>query len=267
MKTKICFLVFICAVTLSACGETSSSNTIRIAGSTSMEKLSNTMAESFMIDNPDVLITTEFIGSSSGIESVQNKTVNIGNSSRALTEKEKSGGAFENIVALDGIAVIMNNSTACNLTFEELKKIYSGEIKNLKELGKSDIGIVVIGREAGSGTRDAFESLLGVKNKCKYANELDSTGAVLAKVSATEGSVGYVSLDVLNDSVTAIELNNVEPSEENIRNGTYPLSRPFIMATNGKISEQDALTQKFFKYINSDKGQKIIKKVGLVTVK
>ena len=125
----------------------------------------------------------------------------------------------------------------------------------------------MVGREAGSGTRDAFEEILELKNECAYANELDSTGAVMAKVASTPGAIGYVSLDVLDDSVTALKIDGVEPTEQNIKDDKYLLSRPFIMATKGEISQQNELVKAWFDYIESDAGQKIIQKVGLITVK
>ena len=244
------------------------SGSISMAGSTSMEKLANALSEGFMNDNPDVTVTAEFIGSSAGIESVSNGSVDIGNASRELKDSELSQGLEANVVAIDGIAVIVNKS--CNMdsiSKDDLCKVYTGEIKNWNALGGSDDPIVVIGREAGSGTRDAFEELLELADKCQYAGELDSTGAVLTKVASTPGAIGYISLDVLDDSVTALRLEGTEPTEENIKAGKYLLSRPFIMATKGKISEQNEQVQAWFDYINSDEGQKIIKSVGLISAK
>ena len=239
------------------------SGTIKMAGSTSMEKLANALSESFMAENPKVSVTAEFIGSSAGIEAVTSGSSNIGNSSRALKDSEKSAGIAENIVAIDGIAVIVNKGSAEELTKDQLVSIYKGETKNWSDVGASGGAIVVVGREAGSGTRDAFE----LKNECAYANELDSTGAVMAKVASTPGAIGYVSLDVLDDSVTALKIDGVEPTEQNIKNDKYLLSRPFIMATKGEISQQNELVKAWFDYIESDAGQKIIQKVGLITVK
>ena len=152
-----------------------------------------------------------------------------------------------------------------NLTKDQLAKIYTGQITNWKDLGGQDEAIVVIGREAGSGTRGAFEELLGIEEQCQYAQELNETGAVLAKVAKTSGSIGYVSLDVLDDTVSPLQLDGVEPSEKTVKDGSYALQRPFVMATNGKISEQSKQVQAVFDFINSDDGQKIIEKVGLVT--
>lgn len=243
------------------------SGTIKMAGSTSMEKLANALSESFMAENPKVSVTAEFIGSSAGIEAVTSGSSNIGNSSRALKDSEKSAGIAENIVAIDGIAVIVNKGSAEELTKDQLVSIYKGETKNWSDVGASGGAIVVVGREAGSGTRDAFEEILELKNECAYANELDSTGAVMAKVASTPGAIGYVSLDVLDDSVTALKIDGVEPTEQNIKNDKYLLSRPFIMATKGEISQQNELVKAWFDYIESDAGQKIIQKVGLITVK
>lgn len=243
------------------------SGTIKMAGSTSMEKLANALSESFMAEHPRVSVTAEFIGSSAGIESVAGGKTDIGNSSRSLKDSEKNAGIAENIVAIDGIAVIANKEAAADLTKEQLAKIYKGEIKNWSQVGGTDNPIVVVGREAGSGTRDAFEELLEIENKCAYANELDSTGAVMAKVAAIPGAIGYVSLDVLNDSVTTVKIDGVEPTEDNIKAGDYLLSRPFIMATNGEIDAQNDLVKAWFAYIESDAGQEVIKKVGLITVK
>ena len=237
------------------------SGTVTLAGSTSMEKLANAMNEAFMEKYPNVSAT----GSSAGIESLEAGSVDIGDASRALSDDEKSQGIVENIVAIDGIAVITDTAnTITDIKSEDLAKVYTGEITNWKDLGGPDEQIVVIGREAGSGTRDAFEELMDVKDSCKYAQELDSTGAVLAKVAATPGAVGYVSLDVLDDTVNGLKINSVEPTEDNILAGDYVLQRPFVMATKGEISEQSKQVQAYFDFINSADGQNVIKSVGLI---
>lgn len=241
------------------------SGTITLAGSTSMEKLCEAMSESFMEAYPNVTVTAEYTGSGAGLESLAAGSVDIGNASRNLKDEEKSSGAVENVVAIDGIAVITDkDNKATKLSKEDLTKIYTGEITNWSELGGADESIVVIGREAGSGTRDAFEELLEIADECNYAQELDSTGAVLAKVAATPGAIGYVSLDVVDDTVATVALDGVEPTEENILAGKYLLSRPFVMATKGEISEQSELVQAWFDYIKSDAGQEVIKGVGLI---
>lgn len=245
--------------------EESLTGTISLAGSTSMEKLCEAMSESFMADNQGITVTVEYVGSGAGIESLSKGSVDIGNSSRNLKPEELSNGCVENVVALDGIAVIVDkNNGVTDISSENLKKLYTGEIKNWKELGGADEAVVVIGREAGSGTRDAFEELLELKDKCDYAQQLDSTGAVLAKVASTPGAIGYVSLDVVDDSVVSVSIDSVEANEQNILAGKYLLSRPFVMATKGDVSSQNELVQKWFEYVNSEKGKEIIKKVGLI---
>lgn len=241
------------------------SGKITLAGSTSMEKLANAMAEAFMEKYPNVTVAPEFTGSGAGLESLAKGTVDIGDASRALSDDEKAGGAVENIVAIDGIAVITDSENAVSdITSEQLAQIYTGEITNWSDLGGADEQIVVIGREAGSGTRDAFEEINDVKDACKYAQELDSTGAVLAKVAATPGAIGYVSLDVVDDTVKALQLNSVDATEDNILAGTYVLQRPFVMATMGEISEQNDLVKAFFDFIHSEEGQQVITSVGLI---
>ena len=241
------------------------SGKIQLAGSTSMEKMCGALMEAFMEEYPNVTVTTEYTGSGAGIESVTSGSVDIGNSSRALSDKEKSAGIEENVVAIDGIAMITDkNNKVTNVTKQQLTDIYTGKITNWKDLGGSDEAIVVIGREAASGTRGAFEELLDVKNKCAYAQELDSTGAVLAKVAATPGAIGYVSLDVVDKTVTALQLDGVDATEANIKAGKYTLSRPFVMATKGSVSSQSELVQAWFDFVKSEAGQKVIKGVGLI---
>ena len=241
------------------------SGTISMSGSTSMEEMVTALSEAFREANPDVQVNSEFVGSGAGIEAVTAGTVDIGNASRALTDEEKANGIVENIVAIDGIAVVVDPANeVADLTQDQLIQIYTGQVTNWSELGGSDTPIVVIGRESGSGTRGAFEELLDIADKCAYASELDNTGAVMAKVAATPGAIGYVSLDVVDDTVQAVALDGVEANEENVKAGTYTLSRPFVMATKGEISEQSELVQAWFEYIKSDEGAEIIKSVGLI---
>ena len=243
------------------------SGSISMAGSTSMEKLANAVAESFMAKYPGVMVTAEFTGSSAGVEAVTAGSVDIGNSSRALKDSEKEAGAVENIVAIDGIAVVVDPAnTIEGLTKQQLTDIYTGKVKNWSEVGGQDSVIIVVGREAGSGTRGAFEELLEIEDACVYANELDSTGAVMAKVASTPGAIGYVSLDVIDDSVIAVALDGVAPTVDNIKAGDYFLSRPFVMATMGELSEQNEVVQAFFEYLKSEEGKEIIEAVGLITV-
>ena len=244
------------------------SGSISMVGSTSMEKLANALSEAFMEEYPDVTVTAEFVGSGAGIEAVTNGTADIGNSSRSLKDEEKAAGVVENVVAIDGIAVCVDPANeVADLTKEQLTNIYNGTVTNWKEIGGADEPIIVIGREAGSGTRGAFEELVDLKDACKYANELDSTGAVIAKVASTPGAIGYASLDALDDSVKALSLEGVEATAENIKAGNYFLSRPFVMATKGEISEQNDLVQAWFDFVLGDEGQQVASEVGLITVK
>ena len=244
------------------------SGSISMVGSTSMEKLANALSEAFMEKYPDVTVTAEFVGSGAGIEAVTNGTADIGNSSRSLKDEEKAAGVVENVVAIDGIAVCVDPANeVADLTKEQLTNIYNGTITNWKEVGGADEPIIVIGREAGSGTRGAFEELVDLKDACKYANELDSTGAVIAKVASTPGAIGYASLDALDDSVKALSLEGVEATAENIKAGNYFLSRPFVMATKGEISGQNDLVQAWFDFVLGDEGQQVASEVGLITVK
>ena len=264
-------------VGLAGCGEKSNnakanenqneqlSGNLSLAGSTSMEKLANALAEAFMEKNQNVRVNAEFTGSSAGIESLIAGRTDIGDASRALSDEEKQKGAVENVVAIDGIAVILDkNNKVKDLTKDQLVSIYKGEIKNWKELGGADQAIVVVGREAGSGTRGAFEELLEVTDQCAYSNELESTGAVLAKVAATKGVIGYVSLDVVDKTVQSVKINGVEATEKNILDDKYILSRPFVMATMGELEKQSDLIKAWFSFIDSKEGQEVIKGVGLI---
>ena len=245
--------------------DTDLKGSISMVGSTSMEKFATALSEVFMEKYPSVTVQAEFVGSGAGIEAVTNGSADIGNSSRNLKDEEKAKGVAENIVANDGIAVVSDPAnTVDNLTKDQLINIYNGTTTNWKELGGADQPIVVIGREAGSGTRTAFEELLKLEDACKYSNELDSTGAVMAKAASTPGSIGYVSLDVLDDTVKTMKLESIEPTPENIKAGSYFLSRPFVMATKGEISEQSDLVKALFDHIYSNEGKDLVKAVGLI---
>lgn len=241
---------------------------ITLAGSTSMEKFANALSEAFMEQYPGVTVQTEFTGSSAGVEAVLAGQCDIGNSSRNLKDEEKAKGAVENIVAIDGIVVVTDSAnTVKNLTKDQLIGIYNGSITNWKDLGGLNMPIVVVGREAGSGTRGAFEELLQLEDQCKYANELDSTGAVMAKVASIPGAIGYVSLDVIDETVNVLSLDGEEANEESIKSGDYFLSRPFVMATNGEVSKQNELVKALFDYVNSAEGHELVKSVGLIAAK
>lgn len=251
-----------------ASGSGDVSGTVALNGSTSMEKLVNGLKEGIVETYPNLQLEPQFTGSSAGVEAVTNGTADIGDVSRALTDEEKAAGLVENIVALDGIAVVTDTAnTATNLTTQQLKDIYTGKITNWSEVGGADQNIVVIGRESGSGTRDAFEEILDIADQCQLAQTLNETGAVAAAVQSTPGAIGYISLDALNDKVKALQLDGVAPSEETVKDGSYTLQRPFVMATKGEISEQSAQVQAVFEFINSDAGQEVISSVGLVSAK
>lgn len=276
MKKKVLsvLMVFMMCLGLAGCGGGSNSASddisgkVSLNGSTSMEKFVNALSEGIKEKYPNLQLEAQFTGSGAGLEAVASKTTDIGDSSRALTDEEKAKGLEENIVAIDGIAMITNKSNkVTNLTKDQLAKIYTGQITNWKDLGGQDEAIVVIGREAGSGTRGAFEELLGIEDQCQYAQELNETGAVVAKVGETKGAIGYVSLDNITDSVKALKLDDVKASEETVKDGSYTLQRPFVMATKGKISEQSEKVQAVFKFIESEKGQEVLKAVGLVSPK
>lgn len=243
------------------------SGSIQLVGSTSMDKLASALVEGFMEKYPDINVTVEYVGSSAGIESLLSGSADIGNSSRNLKEQELADGAVENVVAIDGIAVCVDPSnTVSGLTKEQLADIFLGEVTNWNQVGGEDMPIIVVGREAGSGTRGAFEELLEVEDLCVYANQLDSTGAVKAKVGSTPGAIGYISMDAVDESVTALALEGVEATVENVKAGNYFLSRPFVMATKGEISQQNELVQAWFEYVLGSEGQEIAASVGLITV-
>lgn len=269
-------LTLVLCLGLTGCGSSSSdetsgsavSGTVTLNGSTSMEKFVTALGEAIKEEHPDLTLEPQFTGSSAGIEAVIAGSTDIGDSSRALKDEEKSQGIVENIVAIDGIAVITHPSNDVDdLTTDQLKKIYTGEITNWSEVGGADEAIVVMGRESGSGTRGAFEEILEIEDACKYAQELNETGAVVAKVGETTGSIGYVSLDNIKDTVKAIQLDGVEASEDTVKDGSYTLQRPFVMATKGEISEQSKEVQAVFTFLDSDAGKEVLKNVGLVSPK
>ncbi|MEE0966845.1 MAG: phosphate ABC transporter substrate-binding protein [Bacilli bacterium] len=275
---KLGALLLACVLSLSlvGCGGTTDntntdtntdiSGKVSMDGSTSMEKFVNGIKEAMAEKYPNLTIEPQFTGSGTGIQSAIAGTADIGNSSRALKDEEKAEGLVENIVAIDGIAVVVDKAnTVTNLTQDQLKQIYTGAITNWKEVGGADQQIVVIGREASSGTRGAFEEILEIEEKCKYAQELNETGAVMAAVAATPGAIGYVSLDNVDDSVIAVSLDGVAPSEDTVKDGSYALQRPFVMATKGEVSEQSEAVKAVFDFINSEDGQAVIEAVGLVS--
>ena len=277
---KIIALVLTLVLTLSlaACGSDSNSNTdnsdnndsaavtgtVSTDGSTSMEKVIGALGESFMAANEGVEFTYNPTGSGAGITAAQEGRCDIGLSSRALKDEEKAGGLKETVLAYDGIAIIVNPENPVNdLTLDQIAKLYTGEITNWKDVGGNDAEVVLIGREAASGTRDGFESITGTKDKCQYRQELTSTGDVITAVSQNPDAIGYASLASIKDSVKALNVDSVTPSEATVKDGSYKVQRPFVLVTvEGK--ELTPVAQKFFDYITSPDAAAIIAKAGAV---
>ena len=240
------------------------SGTVSTDGSTSMEKVIGALGEAFMEANPDVTFTYNPTGSGSGIQAVQEGRCDIGLSSRALKDEEKAAGLTETVLCYDGIAVIVNpENTVEDLTLEQIAAIYTGEIKNWSEVGGADAEIVLIGREAGSGTRSGFEEIVEVKDKCQYRQELSSTGDVITTVAQNPGAIGYASLASVKDTVKAVKVGGVAPSEGTVKDGTYAIQRPFVLATKDDAKLNDA-AQAFFDYVTSADANEIIASAGVV---
>ena len=270
-------LTALLALSLVACGSESKTDdtktddqpaaltgTVSTDGSTSMEKVIGALSESFMAQNSGVTVNYNPTGSGSGITAVQEGTCDIGLSSRALKDEEKSAGLKETVLAYDGIAIIVNPENPVNdLTLDQIAKLYTGEITNWKDVGGNDAEVVLIGREAASGTRDGFESITGTKDKCQYRQGLTSTGDVITAVSQNPDAIGYASLASIKDSVKALNVDGVTPSEATVKDGSYKVQRPFVLVTvEGK--ELTPVAQKFFDYITSPDAAAIIAKAGAV---
>ncbi len=240
--------------------------TVSTDGSTSMEKVIGALGESFMEANKGVTFTYNPTGSGSGITAVSEGRCDIGLSSRALKDDEKAGGLKETILALDGIAIIVNPANPVNdLDIETIGKIYKGEITNWKEVGGNDAEIVLIGREAGSGTRDGFETITDTKDACKYRQELTSTGDVITTVANNPDAIGYASLAALKDSVKALTVGGVAPTEDTVKDGSYVVQRPFVLVTK-EGTELSKAAQEFFDYAVSSDAAGIISAAGAVAV-
>jgi phosphate transport system substrate-binding protein len=239
------------------------SGSISMSGSTSMETIANALREAFMEKYPNVTVDVQLGGSSVGVQDAQSGKSDIGNVSRELKEDET--GLTEHQIAIDGIAVVVNPANGVTeITSEDLKKVYTGEITNWSELGGDDQPIVVIGREASSGTRGAFEELLGIEDQCKYAQELNETGAVKTAVASTPAAIGYVSLEALDDTVVALKVDGAAATEDEIKAGNYPLSRPFLMVTaEGELRPE---VQAFLDFVLGEEGQAIVADNSLITV-
>ena len=241
------------------------SGNVNVNGSTSMGDVIAALTEGFNEANPDVTINYTGSGSGAGITGVLDGTCDLGLSSRALTDDEKSQGAVENIIALDGVAVVVNpENTVTDLTTEQIAQIFTGEITNWSELGGADAEIAVFGRENGSGTRSAFEEIVGVEDACVYTNEYSSTGDVIGNVASNPNAIGYASLSAVDETVTAVQVNGVAPSEETGQDGTYEIQRPFVIVTV-EGTELSAEAQAFLDYAMSADVADIIAAAGAVS--
>ena len=264
IMTMVLALVLALGV-MSACSADKLNGSVATDGSTSMEKVIGVLGESFMETNPDVSFTYNPTGSGSGITAVSEKRCDIGLSSRALKDEEKNNGLTETVLAYDGIAIIVNpENTISDLSVEDIAKIYTGEITNWKDLGGADAEIVVIGREAGSGTRDGFESITGTSEKCVYRQELTSTGDVITTVSQNPDAIGYASLSAVKDTVKALTVGGVAPTEDTVKDGSYVVQRPFVLVTRTDEKLNDA-AQAFFDYAVSADAVELIAKAGAVS--
>ncbi len=240
------------------------SGTVATDGSTSMEKVIGALGEAFMEANPDTTFTYNPTGSGSGIQAVQEGRCDIGLSSRALKDAEKEAGLTETVLAYDGIAMIVNPANPVeDLSLEQIADIYTGKITNWSEVGGNDSQIVLIGREAGSGTRGGFEEIVGVVDACQYRQELSSTGDVITTVAQNPDAIGYASLAAVKDTVKALKVAGVTPTEATVKDGTYTIQRPFVLAT--KTSEKlNDVAQAFFDYATSADVGEIITAAGAV---
>lgn len=251
----------------SAAAETAAgtlSGNVATGGSTSMKNVIAALTEGFAEVEPGVTVSYDPTGSGAGITGATDKTLDIGLSSRALKADET--GVTGTIVALDGIAIIVNkDSKVEDLTVDQLKQMFTGEITNWSEVGGDDGEIVLVGREAGSGTRDGFESIVDVKDSCKYAQELTATGAVISAVEANPLAIGYASLSAVGDTVKAVTVGGVECSEETVKDGSYEVQRPFVFVTNDSVT-LSAQAQAFFDFATSTDAADLIRTAGAVPV-
>ena len=242
----------------------SAGGSVSTDGSTSMEKVIGALGESFMANNQGTTFTYNPTGSGSGIKAVLEGRCDIGLSSRSLKDDEKAEGLKETVLAYDGIAIIVHpDNPINNLDLETIAKLYTGEITNWKDAGGSDAEVVLIGREAGSGTRDGFESITGTADKCRYRQELTSTGDVITTVSQNPNAIGYASLASLKDSVKALTVGGVAPTEDTVKDGSYVVQRPFVLVTKDGAALSET-AQKFFDYATSADAAGIIAKAGAV---
>ena len=241
------------------------SGNVAAGGSTSMKNVIAALTEGFAEVEPGVTVSYDPTGSGAGITGATDKTLDIGLSSRALKDDEKND-VDGTTVALDGIAIIVNkDSKVADLTVDQLKQMFTGEITNWKDVGGDDGEIVLVGREAGSGTRDGFESIVDVKDSCKYAQELTATGAVISAVEANPLAIGYASLSAVGDTVKMVTVGGVECSEETVKDGSYEVQRPFVFVTNKSVTLSEQ-AQAFFDFATSADAADLIRTAGAVPV-
>ena len=253
--------------TSAAAGSTAAalSGNVAAGGSTSMKNVIAALTEGFAEVEPGVTVSYDPTGSGAGITGAADKTLDIGLSSRALKDDEKAD-VDGTTIALDGIAIIVNNASKVeDLTVDQLKQMFTGEITNWSEVGGDDGEIVLIGREAGSGTRDGFESIVEVKDSCKYAQELTATGAVISAVEANPLAIGYASLSAVGDTVKMVTVGGVECSEETVKDGSYEVQRPFVFVTNKSVTLSEQ-AQAFFDFATSADAADLIRTAGAVPV-
>ena len=256
--------VILALALLAGCGSSNSGGAVATDGSTSMEKVIGALGEAFQNDT-GISFTYNPTGSGSGIKAVQEGRCDIGLSSRDLKAEEKEAGLSGTVLAYDGIAIIVNpENPVSDLSLETIAKIYTGEITNWSEVGGSDAEIVLIGREAGSGTRDGFESITDTEDACQYRQELTSTGDVITTVAQNPGAIGYASVASVKDTVKALTVDGVAPTEETIKDGSYVVQRPFVLVTKADTPLSDAAF-KFFTYITSAEANEIIAAAGVVS--
>ena len=279
MKKYIAILMAIAcaaALLLTGCGQNNDpqpdpqpsglTGSVATDGSTSMQKVINTLGEAFMNENKGITFTYNPTGSGSGIKAVQEGRCDIGLSSRALKAEEKEAGLKETVLAYDGIAIIVNpENPVSDLTLEQIADIYTGRITNWKDLGGNDAEIVLIGREAGSGTRDGFETITGTTDACQYRQELTSTGDVITTVAQNPDAIGYASLASIKDTVKALSVGGIVPTEDSVKDGSYAIQRPFVLVTKTDASLSTA-AQAFFDYTTSTAANDLIKAAGAVPV-
>ena len=248
----------------SASGGGELTGSVATDGSTSMKSVIGALGEAFQNANSGVTFTYNPTGSGSGIQAVSEGRCDIGLASRGLKDDEKSSGLTETVLAYDGIAVVVSpENPVSDLTLEQIAKIYTGEITNWKDVGGNDAEIVLIGREAGSGTRDGFESITGTEEACQYRQELTSTGDVIATVSQNPNAIGYASLSAVKDTVKALSVGGVAPSEDTVKDGSYVIQRPFVLVTKDGVTLNPA-AQAFFDYATSAEAAPIIAQAGAV---